>query len=57
MIPQLIIILLGLLDLGEALSKHGEKKKQTDHNGWISLFSLIILWTLLYYGGFWNPMI
>ena len=53
MILQLIYLALGLISLGMEFSKHGQEKKGK-HNGWVSFLTVVILWTILYYGGFWS---
>ena len=56
MIPQLIIIILGILGLGMEIAKHGETRKK-EYNGWIHLIAMLILWIVLYFGGFWEGLI
>lgn len=46
-----------MIDLGINLAKHGETKKDSKYNGWAFLIAKIILWTILYYGGFWNVLL
>lgn len=55
MIPQLLMIVLGVLGLGMSIAKHGEEEKGKK-NGWASFWGLLIVWTILYYGGFWDAM-
>ncbi len=55
MIAQLIYIALTLIGLGMAFAKHGEEEKKK-YNGWVSLFATIIIWTILWWGGFWDPL-
>jgi len=57
MIPQLIIMILGVISFTKAALLHGENKKASSHNGWVTLIALIISWTILYYGGFWDVML
>ena len=57
MIPQLIIFGLGMISLGVNISRHGEIKKESKHNGWISLMATMIMWYTLYHGGFWNVIL
>ena len=56
MIPQLIIIMLGMIGLGMNVAKHGEPK-DSKYNGWTHLVATLIIWTVLYYGGFWNGLL
>ena len=56
MIPQLTVIILGILGLGIEISKHGETQKK-EYNAWTSLIGLLIMWGLLYLGGFWEGLI
>jgi len=56
MIPQLIYIALVLVSFGINLAEHG-KPRTGKYNAWISFFSLIIAMTILYYGGFFNPLL
>ena len=53
-LPQLIYVCLALIGLTSNISKHGQTKKDTKHNGWSSLISNTIMFTILYYGGFFN---
>lgn len=50
-----IIALSGMLliGFGSASAKHGAPKTGKE-NGWLSLISVIISFTLLYLGGFYN---
>ena len=57
MIPQLIILALGMIGLGINITRHGETKKESKYNGWAQLVAKVILWTILYYGGFWNVLL
>jgi hypothetical protein len=57
MIPQLIIIALEMIGLGIDISRHGETKKESKHNAWVTLTAKVILWGILYYGGFWTGLI
>jgi hypothetical protein len=56
MIAQLIVIALGMISLGGHISRHGEVQKERKYNGWSTLISMAILWTILYYGGFWDGL-
>jgi len=56
MIPQLIIIMLGMIGLGMNVAKHGEPK-DSKYNGWSHLIATLIIWTVLYYGGFWHELL
>lgn len=56
MIPQLIIILLGILGLQMNITKHGKRKKDQKYNWWIYIISTLIYWTVLHYGGFWEAL-
>ena len=53
MIPQLIVISIGMINLGMEISKHG-KQETKKYNWWASLLATLIYWTILYYGGFWT---
>lgn len=53
MIPQIIYIVLTLISLGMNFAKHGEPKKE-NYNGWLSLTSFLLVYFLLYKGGFFN---
>jgi len=52
MLPQIIYLILTCLGLGVVMSKHGEPQKP--YNIWYSLTSTVLLWILLYWGGFFN---
>lgn len=56
MIPQLIVIALGMIGLGINITRHGEKRKQRKYNGWVHFCVLLIFWTILHCGGFWNVL-
>jgi hypothetical protein len=45
----IVLIILSAMGLGMSFAKHGEQQKP--YNGWISLFTVIVNWTLLYYAG------
>ena len=53
MIPQLIYIALSLISLGIILAKHGEVK-DGKHNFFTSLLLTVLVYWLLYEGGFFN---
>ncbi len=57
MIPQLTILALLMIGLGINITSHGETKKESKYNAWTFLIGEIILWTILYYGGFWNGLL
>jgi succinate dehydrogenase/fumarate reductase cytochrome b subunit len=50
-IPQIIILSLYILSLGIHLAKHGTKRTGT-YSFWGSLVTVIVLFALLYWGGF-----
>ena len=56
MIPQLIYLSLGLVGLGFAIAKHGEEKTGKE-NAWINTIVQLFIWTLLYWGGFFDVLI
>lgn len=56
MIPQIIILVLGMLGLGMDIARHGEYMKTKKIDAWASLFTVILTWLLLYWGGFWDPL-
>lgn len=53
-IPQIIMIVFMAMNLGIALVKHGEYKKQEKYSFGTALLGIIIEATILYFGGFWN---
>ena len=57
MIPQIIIIVLGAIGIGINIAKHGKKKTNMEYNVWAKIIAIAILWTILYYGGFWDVLI
>lgn len=57
MIAQFTVIALGLIGLGINIALHGKKKKKRKYNGWIHFIAMIFMWTILYYGGFWEGII
>jgi len=56
--PQLLLITLSMIAIGVHIAKHG-KRKQTNlkYNGFNKLIGSAILYTILYYGGFWDVLI
>ena len=50
MIAKMIVILLMTLSLGMNIADHGKDRKPT--NGWHSLISYLLWFSLLYWGGF-----
>ena len=50
-IPQFIYLILSIIGLGVELSKDG-KPKEGNHSFWISLFATAVVYSLLFYGGF-----
>lgn len=55
MIPQIILIALGMVVLGITISRHGNERL-IKYNAWTRLLRLIFLYTLLYFGGFWDKI-
>jgi len=53
MLPQIIFLALQLMSLGIAMGKHGQEKSGKE-NAWVSFFALLIGWSLLYWGGFFD---
>jgi len=53
---QFIYIALILISLGMNFAKHGEEKKGKQ-NGWHSLIAALLVYFLLYKGGFFNSII
>lgn len=56
MIPQLIYIALAIFGLSLHAIKNGERRTDK-YTFWGQLVALIISITILYYGGFWNPIL
>ena len=56
MLPQLIYLALGLIGLGIECARHGEEKKKK-YDGWTTFFAMIIIWAILLWGGFWQPLL
>ena len=48
--------MIGMIGLGSNVAKHGEPK-DIKYNGWAHLIATLIIWTVLYYGGFWNGLL
>jgi LPXTG-motif cell wall-anchored protein len=55
MIPQLILIVLWSLNLGLMINDHG-KPKTGNQNAWVTVVAIIVTGTILYFGGFFNPL-
>jgi len=51
--PQIILISLWSISIGINISRHG---KQEITNAWHAILSIIILSTILYFGGFWKSL-
>lgn len=45
------------MHLGIAISRHGENKKKSKYNAWLSLVATIIFFVLYYYAGLFNNFI
>jgi hypothetical protein len=51
--PQWVIVVLWSCTLGVSIAKHGEEDtKVSVHNAWSTATSIMIIWALLYAGGF-----
>lgn len=53
MIPQLIVIAIFSISLGEDIANHGKEKKRTE-NARRSLVAYALFFGILYWGGFWD---
>ena len=53
MIPQIIYLVMSLLGLGVIIERHG-KPKTGNNNVWMDLLATIIIYSLLYSGGFFD---
>jgi len=51
--PQIIVLVIVFINLLLMANQHG-KKKDGEHNFWVSLISQILTLALLYWGGFFN---
>jgi len=56
MIPQIIYICLLIFTLTVHLIKHDEPR-EGNYNFWHMVIAGSITVTILYYGGFWNPIL
>ena len=54
--PQLLLITLSMIAIGVHIAKHG-KQTNLKYNGFHKLIGSAILYTILYYGGFWDVLI
>ena len=52
-IPQILIIVWYALGLGVMLALHGKPQTES-YSFWKSLFITVVMFALLYWGGFWN---
>jgi len=52
--PQIILIIIWGLSLGLSIEKHGKPVGNT--NAWISLISISLTGSILWWGGFWDPL-
>jgi hypothetical protein len=55
MIPQILIIVMGMIELGIHIGKHGEKRI-SKYNWRVTLIATGIVWYILHHGGFWEPL-
>lgn len=55
MLPAILILLLGAMSFGIALAKHGQPSGE--YNVGTTLVSLILLYALLYWGGFFDVLL
>jgi len=53
--PQLIFIILMILDLGIAIGKHGEEREP--HHAGLTFISWLIIVVILYWGGFFDNLL
>lgn len=54
MIPQIIVLAIGLWYFGREHARHGQDKEPEKHNAGIVLFAMLLNWALLYWGGFFD---
>lgn len=54
-ISVLIFIAITAIDLGMAIQLHGQPKTGV-HSAWATLFGTTIMFTLLYFGGFFDSL-
>ena len=55
MIATIILLLIGSINLGVALAKHNEPKKE-NYNFWAQLIAFITLIVLYYYAGLFDNL-
>lgn len=55
MAPQIILIAMFSADLGITIAMHG--KPRDKFNALTTLIAIMIHFTILYFGGFWEPLI
>ena len=55
MIPSLVYLFLSAMGLGLIMAKHGQP--QGEYNIWTSLFAQILVFLLLYWGNFFDPLL
>lgn len=56
MIPQIIMLSIWMISLGVNISKHGEERN-SKYNAYHFIIAKMIIFAILYYGGFWNVLI
>jgi hypothetical protein len=56
MIPQIILICLYLFGLFKSAHVHG-KEKSGKNNFFIDFITVLLMFALLYWGGFFNPIL
>lgn len=52
MLPQLIYLFFGTLNLGLSIAMHGRPQK--DHDAWATVIAMLMGQSLLYWGGFYD---
>ena len=56
MIPQLVYVAMMFLGLGISMAKHGQQGDHGKHNCLVDLVSQVLVAALLWWGGFFEPL-
>ena len=57
MIPQIIYLILVVLSIGISMERHGEERRKITYNFWEDFISIVIMLSLLYWGGFLDKLL
>lgn len=53
--PPITYAMLGILDLGFVIAKHGQPRDP--YSVWSQVFAIALSWSILWWGGFFEPLL